>query len=88
MSFKAVLIRKITLLTLSFPRVINFKFPLQPQQKYDITKYEELGFSYSDERLYHQFSLLHLYNFFLEGWENVDFELGSERGNLRSKRRW
>ena len=31
--------------TLSLPRVINFKFPLQPHQKYDITQYEELGFS-------------------------------------------
>ena len=30
------------------PRVINFKFPLQPRQKYQkysITQYEELGFS-------------------------------------------
>ena len=28
----------------SLPRVINFKFPLQPQQsKYYITQYEELG---------------------------------------------
>ena len=34
-------------------RVINIKFPLQPHQKYHITQYEELGFSYlySDERL-------------------------------------
>ena len=32
-------------LTLSLPRVINFKFPLQPRQKYYITQYEELGFS-------------------------------------------
>ena len=28
-----------------FPRVINFKFLLQPHQKYCITQYEELGFS-------------------------------------------
>ena len=27
------------------PRVINFKFPLQPHQKYYNTQYEELGFS-------------------------------------------
>ena len=26
-------------------RTINFKFLLQPRQKYDITQYEELGFS-------------------------------------------
>ena len=32
-------------LTLSFPRTIKIKFALQPQQKYDITQYEELGFS-------------------------------------------
>ena len=32
-------------LTLSLPRVINVKFPLQPHQKYNITKYGELGFS-------------------------------------------
>ena len=32
-------------LTLSLPRVINVKFPLQPHQKYKITKYGELGFS-------------------------------------------
>ena len=31
--------------TLSFPRVINVKFPLQPHQKFNITKYGELGFS-------------------------------------------
>ena len=33
-------------LTLSLPRVIYFKFLLQPHQKYYITHYEELGFSY------------------------------------------
>ena len=33
-------------LTLSLPRVINFKFPLQPHQKYNITQYGELGFSW------------------------------------------
>ena len=31
--------------TLSLPRVINFKFSLQPHQKYNIVQYEELGFS-------------------------------------------
>ena len=34
-----------TPLALSPPRVINFKFPLQPHQKYYIRQYEELGFS-------------------------------------------
>ena len=33
------------LLTLSLPRVINLKFPLQPHQKYYTAQYEELGFS-------------------------------------------
>ena len=32
-------------LTLSLPRVINFKFLLQPHQEYYITKYGELDFS-------------------------------------------
>ena len=32
-------------LTLSLPRVINFKILLQPHQKYNITQYGELGFS-------------------------------------------
>ena len=33
------------LLTLSLPRVINFKFLLQPHHKSYTTQYEELGFS-------------------------------------------
>ena len=32
-------------LTLSLPRAINVKFPQQPNQRYYITQYEELGFS-------------------------------------------
>ena len=31
-------------MTLSLARVINFRFPLQPQQKYYVIQYEELGF--------------------------------------------
>ena len=34
-------------LTHSLPRVINFKFPLQPHQKYYIAQYEELELSNS-----------------------------------------
>ena len=34
-----------TLLTLSLPRVIKFKFLLHSHQQYYITQYEELGFS-------------------------------------------
>ena len=37
--------RHIQTLTLSLPRVTNFKFLLQPHQKYNIAQYEELGFS-------------------------------------------
>ena len=33
------------LLTLSLPRVINFKFPLQLHTKYNIAQYAERGFS-------------------------------------------
>ena len=32
-------------LTLSLPRVINVKIPLQPHKKYDTTQYGELDFS-------------------------------------------
>ena len=39
--------------------------------------------AYSDQRwLYYQFSLHNLYVSFIEGWENVLFELGSERVKL------
>ena len=34
-----------SVLALPLPRVINVKFPLQPQQKYYTTQYGELGFS-------------------------------------------
>ena len=36
---------RLVVLTLSFLRVINVKFILQPQPKYHITQYGELGFS-------------------------------------------
>ena len=36
---------QMVLLTLSLPTVINFKIPLQPHQKYEITQNGELGFS-------------------------------------------
>ena len=42
-----------------------------------------LFIAYSDERWSHyQFSLISLIHFFLKAWENVLFELGSERGNF------
>ena len=46
-----------------------------------------LFITYSDERLlYYQFSLPHLYSFWLKGWENVLFELGSESAKLYKKK--
>ena len=69
-------------LTLSPPRVINFKFFLQqPHQKKNITQYEERGFiAYSDKNDYTTkfltTSLIHLSS---KGWENLLCEFGSER---------
>ena len=53
-------------LTLSLPRMINFKFLLQPQRKYNMTAWRTwLFIAYSDERwLYYQF-LLYLAHTFL-----------------------
>ena len=51
-------------LTLSLPRVINFKFPLQPHQKYYITcSMKNFAFHrlLKWKWLYYQFSLRHLY---------------------------
>ena len=67
-------------LTLSLPRVINIRFPLQPHQQYNITQYEERGFSSLTQREDDYIlpilttSLIH---FSLKGWPNVLFELGS-----------
>ena len=78
----SVFLDSLSVLTLSLPRVINIKFLLQPHQKYYITLYEELGFSsltqMQDDK-YYQFSLPSLEQFYLQGRENVLFELGSER---------
>ena len=53
--------------TLSLPRVINFKFPLQPHKKYNITQCQEL--TQMKRWSYHQFPLPHLYIFFKRLWE-------------------
>ena len=77
-------VKKIELLTLSLLRVINVKFPLQPHQKYytHTVRRTWLFIAYSGERwLYYKFLLPHLYIFSLRGWENVLFELRSERVN-------
>ena len=65
----------------------QFQIPLQPHQKYDITQYEELGFScltlmkddYTTNS--HYLTLMHL---ILKGWENVLFELESARKRGRA----
>ena len=44
--YRAISEGRSTSLTLSLPRVINVKCLLHPHQKYYITQYEELGFSW------------------------------------------
>ena len=60
------------------------KFQISPAVSPDILHHTvwrtRVFIACSDDRwLYYQFSLLHLYIFFLKGWETVLFELGSER---------
>ena len=74
-------------LTLSLPRVIDVKIPLQPHQKYCITQYRELGFSQltqmKDDYTVLPILTTPLTRFLFRGWENVLFELGSNRVNMR-----
>ena len=63
--------------TLSLPRVINFKFLLQPHQNYYATQYEELSFS-SLTQIVQRNSHCITYTFLYD-----KFELGSERVNNR-----
>ena len=72
--------------THSLPRVIDFKVPLQPHKKSYITQYKELRFSTfltlmrdDDTTNILTNSLIHS---FLNVWENVIFELGSERTSM------
>ena len=67
--------------TLSLPRVTNIKFLLQPHQKYYITQYEELGFHclLRWKMIILPILTTSLIYFPSNGWENVLFELGSER---------
>ena len=66
----------------SLPRGINLKFPLQPQQKYHITRYGELGFPwltqmkdyYTTNSHYLTYTLL-----FRKAGRTYFLELGSER---------
>ena len=76
----------ISFLTLSLPRVINFKFPLQPHQKYYITKYEEPVFSYLTKWKTIILSISHTspMHLSLRDWENALVELGRERVKFRS----
>ena len=64
------------ILTLSLPRVINFKFLLQPHQKYYITQCEELGFSWLILRwkmIVLPILTTSLIHFSWKCWENVLF---------------
>ena len=64
-------------LTLSLLRMINFKFPLQPHLTRNITSHSMKNLAFhSLPRLKMFTSLIH---YSLKGWENVLFELGSER---------
>ena len=71
---------KATQLTLfSLPRVrTNFKFPLQPHQKYNTTRYEELSLL-RGKKIILPILTTSLSHFFSKGWENVFFYLGCER---------
>ena len=68
--------------------VVNFKFPLQPRQEFNITQYEELGLRGSKKWLNYQFSLPHIYISLSDGWENVLFELGSRRVSVFAYYSW
>ena len=72
------------LVTLSFPRVINFKFPLRPHQKYYITQYEELGLSSLTQMKddYTTNSHYLTYVFLFKGWENVLAFWSETRGTV------
>ena len=71
--------------TLSLPRVIKFKFPLHPHQKYHITSHSMKNLAshtvaYSDEKLlYNKFSLPHIYISFQKVRRMYFFEHGSGR---------
>ena len=73
LSFKTRYCMITSLVTLSLPRVINFKFPQQPHKKYYFTQYEEIGLSYY---------LIHAFLF--KSWKDVLFELGSEKAEHES----
>ena len=60
--------------TLSLPRVINFKFPLQPRQKYYIAQQEEL-----EKLIISPILTTSFIHFLFKGWEDVLFHLESER---------
>ena len=60
------------LLTLSLQRVIDLKFPLQPQYQYNITQYGEISFlSLTQTKDAHTTNSHYLtYTFFLKRWDN------------------
>ena len=65
-------------LTLSLPRVINFKFPPLPHQNYYVTQQEELFIAYTRwKTLILRALTTSLIHSCLRGWENVRFKLES-----------
>ena len=73
------------LTSLSFPRVIKVRFPMQPQLKYYITHMKSLPFHSLLRWKIIRLPILttSLIHFLLKGWENVLFKLRSERVNMR-----
>ena len=75
------------LLTLSLPRMINFKFFLQLHQKYHTTQCEELVFHslLRREMIILPILITSLIHFSLKCWENVLFDLGVVRAGGQPK---
>ena len=72
------------ILTLSLPRVINFKFlfhSLTRDISYSMENYLAIDSLLSWKLIEQSFLTASLNNFFLNGWENLHYELGIERVN-------
>ena len=73
--------------TLSLPRVVNFKFPLQPQKKYYIIQYEERAFhSFNTQMVDDYITILSTSCTHLSAFGRMYvFEVGSERYKLNAR---
>ena len=61
------------------PKKVNFKFLLQPHQKYHIRWYGHSSLRWKMIKLIPILTTSVTYTFLLKGWENVTFDLGNER---------